>query len=39
MKSFVILSACTLAVIFGLGVVASAVTPPAIEQPKVQNKI
>lgn len=39
MKSFVILSACTLAVIFGLGVVASAVTSPAAEQPKVQNKI
>ena len=39
MKSFVILSVCTLAVIFGLGVVASAVTPPSAEQPKVQNKI
>lgn len=39
MKSFIILSVCTLAVVFGLGVIASAVTPPAAEQPKVQKKI
>lgn len=39
MKSFVILSVFTLAVIFCLGVVASAVTPPAAEQPKIQKKI
>ena len=39
MKPFVILSVFTLAVIFGLSVVATAVTPPAAEQPKVQKKI
>lgn len=38
MKAFVILSVSTLAVVFCLGVIASAVTPPAAEQPKVQNK-
>jgi hypothetical protein len=39
MKSFVILSVCTLAVVFSLGVIASAVTPPAAEQPQAQQKI
>jgi hypothetical protein len=36
MKYFVILSVGTLAVVFGLGVIASAVTPPAAEQPQAQ---
>ncbi len=37
-KSFVILSVCTLAVVFGLGVIASAVTPSAAELNQVQQK-
>ncbi len=38
-KSFVILSACTFAVVLGLGVIASAVTPSAVEQNQIQQKI
>lgn len=39
MRSFVILSVCTLTVVFGLGVVASTVTPPAVEKPQAEQKI
>ncbi len=39
MKSFVILSVCTLAVVLGLGVIASTVAPSAAEQGQVQQKV
>lgn len=39
MKSFIILSVCTLALVLGAGVIASTVAPSAAEQGQVQQKI
>lgn len=38
-KTFAILSACTLAVIFSLVVIASAVSPSVAEQNQEQQKV
>lgn len=36
-KVFIALTICTIAVIFGAGVIAATVTPTAAEQPRIQQ--
>lgn len=37
-KTFVVLSVCTIAIIFAAGVLAATVSPSTAEQPRVQQK-
>lgn len=37
-KIFVILSVCTIAIIFAAGVLAATVSPSDVEQPRIEQK-